>query len=478
MARGTEQGHPLSPDLFKLFIKDLSEMFYIIGDYPYLGEMLITHLLWADDLILAALDITSLQANITVLHQFCSKWDLSVNIKKTKIIIFERSKLPSEPCSCYLGGELIETVPTYCYLGIVFDRNGTFKTASNELRKKSLRAQFGLRRSIMKNSLSVKSLFILFDSLIKPVYLYGCQILAPHSDLCKYFSNNFSETNSGEQFLKRIACDPYEKFHLKYIKWSLSVHPKSSNIGSWGDSGRYPLILDAIKLSIDYFNRAKNADVNSLLYAAFTEQSNLDLEWYHNIKSIIEKFGTGGSIHDSINTRCNLQSLFCLKWQNAKENSAKLEFYNTLKHKFEPEKYLLISNAKHRNALSRLRISAHNLYIERGRYTKPLTPRDERICLFCAYNLNLSVVESELHAINCCGLYSAIRNNIHTTLTSKFKTTILLTHDLFINTSDSHHFNTLAGKMAFYILEINEKFDKYYCQSSYYRTSTGRCTIL
>ena len=179
MDRGTEQGHPLSPDLFKLFIRDLSDMFYCVGDYPYLSDILITHLLWADDLVLSALDVSSLQANVTALHQFCSKWDLSINIKKTKIVIFERNKMPSDPCPCYLGNELIETVPSYCYLGIVFDRNGTFKTATNELRKKALRAKFSLRNSTIKNSLSVNAHFKLFDCLIKPVYLYGCQILAP-----------------------------------------------------------------------------------------------------------------------------------------------------------------------------------------------------------------------------------------------------------------------------------------------------------
>ena len=272
MERGTEQGHPLSPDLFKLFIRDLSEVLFTVGDYPFLGEHLITHLLWADDLVLAALDAVSLQVNITALHQFCTKWGLLINTKKTKIIIFERSKLPSEQCSCFLGDELIEIVPTYCYLGIVFDRNGSFKTATNELRKKSLRAKFGLRRSVMKDSLSIKSHLILFDSLIKPVYLYGCQILAPHSDLAKYFGKPTSGSNSGDIFLRHVAYDPYEKFHLKFLKWCFSVHYKASNIGCWGDSGRYPLSIEALKLSTDYFFRVENSNKNTLLHEAFIEQ--------------------------------------------------------------------------------------------------------------------------------------------------------------------------------------------------------------
>ena len=479
MERGTEQGHPLSPDLFKLFIRDMSEIFYTVGDYPYLSETLITHLLWADDLVLAALDVVSLQDNITALHQFCNKWGLSINIKKTKIVIFQQRKQSDDTCICYLGDDLIETVSSYCYLGIVFDSNGTFKTATNELRKKSLRAQFGMRGSIMKDSLSLKSLFVLFDSLIKPVYLYGCQVLAPYSDLAKYFSKDLPEIHTGEQFLKKVASDPYEKLHLKYIKWCLSVHPKSSNVGSWGDTGRYPLFFDAIKISIDYYKRAMNADTNSLLYAAYNEQVNLGLDWYRHIKGIIDKFGTGCSSHESINTRQNLQNVFCSKWTEAKTNSKKLEFYNTLKQEFGAEKYLHISNVNHRHALSRLRISAHNLFIERGRYTKPITPREERVCLFCLHNLNLRKVESEQHVIEDCGLYSAIRNNIRTTVVSKLKTPISTLFEIFANRADAPQLDSLAGKMAFYILETNEKFSLYISQcSNFYYTSTGRCAIL
>ena len=220
-----------------------------------------------------------------------------------------------------------------------------------------------------------------------------------------------------------------------------------------------------------------HADESSLLYAAFTEQADLDLEWYHNIKNLVDKFGTGGSVHSSINTRQNLQSLFRVKWSDAKGNSSKLDFYNKLKQNFNPEKYLLISNVAHRNALSRLRISAHNLYIERGRYTKPITPRDDCICLFCKHNYNVTTVESEEHIINDCELYTPIRNSVIAKL--------MLTHtppftilDIFTNTTDSPLFNGLAGKMAFYIQEINETFVRYYSQSLLFHTSTGKCTLM
>ena len=44
--RGTEQGHPLSPDLFKLYIQDLSSLLQSTDDFPMLADVVISHLLY------------------------------------------------------------------------------------------------------------------------------------------------------------------------------------------------------------------------------------------------------------------------------------------------------------------------------------------------------------------------------------------------------------------------------------------------
>ena len=64
IGKGTEQEHPLSPDLFKIYINDLSSLLKSVGDYPVLADVLISHLLWADDLVLLALSAKALQVNI------------------------------------------------------------------------------------------------------------------------------------------------------------------------------------------------------------------------------------------------------------------------------------------------------------------------------------------------------------------------------------------------------------------------------
>ena len=170
--RGTEQGHPLSPDLFKIFIQELSSLLQSKGAYPHLNGITVSHLLWADDLILLALDPDSLQKNLNVLSDFCKRMGLQVNIKKNKVITFCPPRRNPTYEVFKLGEEVIEHTSKYCYLGIVFDKYGSFTKANSELRSKALRALYGLKGKISKPSLSHKSLTILFDTLVKPVRFY------------------------------------------------------------------------------------------------------------------------------------------------------------------------------------------------------------------------------------------------------------------------------------------------------------------
>lgn len=116
---GTEQGHPLSPELFKMFIHDFSTRRMNIEDLsvPLLNCFPMSHLLSTDDLILLALDAKSLQMQLDCLHEFVSEWELSINIQKTNI-------MGSKLLNCSYGFKLddlkVEPARKYCYLGTLF----------------------------------------------------------------------------------------------------------------------------------------------------------------------------------------------------------------------------------------------------------------------------------------------------------------------------------------------------------------------
>ena len=88
-------------------------------------------------------------------------------------------------------------------------------------------------------------------------------------------------------------------------------------------------------------------------------------------------------------------------------------FYHHNKTDFVWSKYLNIREFPLRSSLTKLLISAHDLEIERGRYvstkTQNSTSRENRLCRYCKEVLNIEEVESELHVLDYCLLYSQIR---------------------------------------------------------------------
>lgn len=88
---GLKQGCILSPSLFSLYINDLSESLDDqICDSPKIDLCSIPCLLYADDIVLLSESAKGLQFSLNRLHQYCSNWDLQVNINKTKVMIFNK----------------------------------------------------------------------------------------------------------------------------------------------------------------------------------------------------------------------------------------------------------------------------------------------------------------------------------------------------------------------------------------------------
>ena len=218
---GVEQGHPLSPELFKIFIHELSaSLNNVKSNVPELNGITISHLFWADDLVLLSIDEISLQIMVTILEDYCNTWGLTVNLKKTKILIFNKSGRTLRPSNpIILNGKEIDVTNSYCYLGIIFVPSGKFGKAIVELRKKALRATFKLRSYVSRHNLSPSCLFKLYDALISPILLYCAQVLFPDSRFSKAITTqSSSKQNEWKQhWLGKISIDTFEKHQLSFI---------------------------------------------------------------------------------------------------------------------------------------------------------------------------------------------------------------------------------------------------------------------
>ena len=418
---GTEQGHPMSPELFKMFVHDLStELELLLGiNIPDLNNYKISHLLWADDLILIAEDAESLQKLLDVLYDYIYRWELEINLTKTNIMVFNpSSRLLNCSFGFRLGKEIIQPTKSYTYLGITFSLNGSFNPAIENLSKKASRSYFSMKRTVDITALSTSSLLNLFDCLIKPIATYCCQIWLPSTNIIKAL---LKEGN----LMQACTKDKLELAHLKMLKWMFGVHKKTSNVFCLGDSGRVPIALSVISRGIKYYRRleAPNSNENCpLVKHAFQEQRINKFEWYKTW-SFIDSMGYDDTplyIQELITNK------FIADWNTTKGSQRKLEFYDSIKHAFEEEAYLNNTNHSTRNYIARIRSSSHDLNIERGRYVKNNKILD-RLCRFCCNNgkqtreillhsENLPfyepILETECHMITVCPAYHHLRINL------------------------------------------------------------------
>ena len=101
-------------------------------------------LLYADDLVLVLHSAKGLQKALSILAKYCNDWLLSVNPKKTKVVIFQKKCRKSTLDKYYfqINDDKIGIVNHYTYLGINFSANGNFRDCKRNLKDKTRRSIF------------------------------------------------------------------------------------------------------------------------------------------------------------------------------------------------------------------------------------------------------------------------------------------------------------------------------------------------
>ena len=148
------------------------------SDAPYLISKKLGCLLFADDAILLSTSAEGLQRQLDNLEKYCEEWGLTVNTKKTKIMVFNSGGRPKSLHLKY-GTVQLECVSEYKYLGVLFTSSGVFTKATENLYHRGLKAFFKLRRQISHSNVKCSTYAHLFDTMVKPVLLYGSEIWAP-----------------------------------------------------------------------------------------------------------------------------------------------------------------------------------------------------------------------------------------------------------------------------------------------------------
>ena len=91
--KGVRQGRPLSPNLFNIYINDIVEWLNKANTTPLLlkNGSKISCLLYADDIVIMSLSEDGLQKCPDELAHFSKMWKLTICMKKTKCITFQKT---------------------------------------------------------------------------------------------------------------------------------------------------------------------------------------------------------------------------------------------------------------------------------------------------------------------------------------------------------------------------------------------------
>ncbi len=216
---GVAQGGILSPYLFNGFLSDLGESLNKKYGVVLDAETILTHLFWADDLILMSDSAGGLQAQIDNLYTYCSKWQMIINNMKTKCLIFNGKKSEVVP-EFYVGDVKIEVATQYTYLGVPFSTIEQSKVTKDYILNNCRRALYKIRSyCVPLGQVPPKLGLQLFDSLIMPLMDYASELWA-----------------------NKTIVDGLETFQLGYLKRILGVRPSTPTLAVYGELGRQPIL--------------------------------------------------------------------------------------------------------------------------------------------------------------------------------------------------------------------------------------------
>ena len=250
----------MSPLLFATFINDLENCLNTeqcnginIDDSILTDFLKILILLYADDTVIFAENINDMQMSSNVFHDYCIRWKLTVNMTKTKVVVFG-SKGRRHPIF-YLFDNILEVTDCYKYLGLCFSKNCTYSLTKKCIKEQATKAMFLLKSRISNLNLPIDCQLKPFDQTILPILLYGCEI---------WGLENCSIIESVFHFIVLLyyICITIVLYCTYGVFWRsiLGVKRSTPLYMIYGELGRFPLVLYVKSRMINYWCRMLNND--------------------------------------------------------------------------------------------------------------------------------------------------------------------------------------------------------------------------
>ena len=412
--KGVRQGDPLSPTLFNIFLNDLFTELkngncdpVSLENCDHRNEHDHEHdhdyfnaLAYADDIVILSKSKEGLQKALGITEKYCEKWRLTINHSKTKSMVFSPGNQKIK-ASFTINGKVLENVKEFKYLGITVHKKSCSFTPTLKYQKtKATRALYALRAKININNLPIKVTFKLFDSIIKPILLYGSEVWEPflNQDATKWDQNEV------------------EKTYIQFLKQVLGVNRSTSTVMVRGEINRHSLQEEILRRNINYAGYIQEKNGRPYVKQALEYEMQRRAESATFLTTMDRHtediYQLNGTFLPYANPYKNLWTLsrqeqkqithevFQNKWRETINQSTKADTYRKFKPSMKFEQYLYHQNRKMRVSMTKLRLSDHKLMIEVGRHKRPFIPRPERKCHMCS-----DEVEDETHFMTNCRLY-------------------------------------------------------------------------
>ena len=388
--------------LFRKYVSDLEQ--YLMSEQGIcIDENIVGHLLWADDLILFSDSVAGLQKQLNGVMKFCSNNRMLVNESKTKVMQFGKKG----NFEVYFNGTRRDEVLEYKYLGAIVKsiqqvNQDVFPCSYQYLCDQSRKAIFCTQRTTKCIEPSTPEIyFYMFDYLARPILTYGSEV--------------WGASMSGLQELDRVF--------LQYMRCVLRVKATTSNLAVYGECGRFSPTLSCHVSLLSFFNRLHHMPDSQLVKQVYKHLNRLHEQGFTNWTTKALDLANTYDIDIKCTKPCfrdvckyEIKEHFINEWRMSIQNTTLnpiLRTYNVLKTIFGTEPYpRSVKDIKYRVAISKLRVSSHALEIERGRYTSPMTPVNERLCHAC------QKVEVEFHFMMECKSNSDLRQTFINKLTT------------------------------------------------------------
>lgn len=199
---GVRQGGPESPFLYNLYMDYVLRIFLLECSKSKLDFVKLNYLIpgeavknksnfniglngkftldwigYADDLVLVFTDQRSLQRGLHVLSDTFKRYQLMINVSKTKTMIFNYSGIEYPRTIAQLDNNALDNVDVFCYLGAQIHRSEhTTGDAEINFRIDSAENKFYEHsKKFLNKRISLRTRVEIFNSLVRSRLTYGCQ---------------------------------------------------------------------------------------------------------------------------------------------------------------------------------------------------------------------------------------------------------------------------------------------------------------